>query len=605
MTEASASPAVSAAGAAPGAQPGADPAVYSKDYWDNVFEQVGRRPFVKFAIAVLALLYATAIYAPFIANDRPYYLEAVHQKEYERALKTTYAGTVGLLSRAKTTEAEFREKLSEDAKIRTYAESIALERDAFVRGIETLKASLPKDDHAELDELSALAMRIAEDGLAGRTEEATALGEQLKAAARELRTTHAVRASDAATAEGTAAPGKVLVAQKSWPLPESITSLEVFFAWLWLLLLTWPLWNPLINKFVLRRNRGAIRRWRRVKFAGVLGSSVVAAVVWGVTVGGSATFESADYKPTITSGELQVVEVVWAPFSMGFAETHLAEGFRPPTWRRNAQMEPDGFYKEGPRSLRNDETTGMSRTARPVEIRESEPELNSAFRHPLGTDSIGRDLLVRILYGGRISLAVGILSTVLLVFLGVVIGACAGFFGGWVDLLVSRLIEVFQSIPAFFLILTAVALIPAEVLHPIFAIVFIIALVRWTGVARLVRAEFLKLKEQEFVIAAQALGFKNTRVIFRHVLPNALGPVLVAAAFSVAAGILTESGISFLGLGIKLPIPSWGSLLNEGRGTSEYWWLNVFPGLLIFVTVFCYNVVGEGVRDALDPRRKV
>ena len=197
------------------------------------------------------------------------------------------------------------------------------------------------------------------------------------------------------------------------------------------------------------------------------------------------------------------------------------------------------------------------------------------------------------------------MSTALLVVIGVVVGSIAGYFGGRTDIAISRIIEVVQSFPAFFLILTAVAMIPEDKLHPIFAITFFIAIVRWTGVARLVRGEFLRLKEQDFVMASRALGFSSGRVIFKHVLPNALGPVLVAAAFSVAAGILTESAISFLGLGIQLPIPSWGSILNEARGQVEYWWVQIFPGVLIFLTVFCYNVVGEGVRDALDPRRKV
>jgi peptide/nickel transport system permease protein len=190
---------------------------------------------------------------------------------------------------------------------------------------------------------------------------------------------------------------------------------------------------------------------------------------------------------------------------------------------------------------------------------------------------------------------------VLLVAIGVLVGAVAGYAGGRVDLLLSRLIEIVQSIPAFFLILTVVALVPARELHPILAIVIVIALVRWTGVARLVRAELLRERELDFVAAARASGASASRILFRHLLPNAIAPVLVAATFAVAGGILTESAISFLGFGIRHPVPSWGSLLNESRA-AEYWWVQVFPGLLIFVTVFCYNVVGEGVRDALDPR---
>jgi peptide/nickel transport system permease protein len=237
-------------------------------------------------------------------------------------------------------------------------------------------------------------------------------------------------------------------------------------------------------------------------------------------------------------------------------------------------------------------------------VRYGEPARNSPWRHALGTDILGRDLLVRALHGGRISLAVGLVSTALLVLIGVVVGSLAGYFGGWVDVLLSRTIEVVQSIPAFFLILTAVALVPERELNPIFTIVIVIGLIRWTGVARLVRGEFLRLKEQEFVLAARALGLPHSRIIFRHVLPNALGPVLVAAAFAVASGILTESAISFLGFGVKHPIPSWGALLNESRA-AEQWWLQVFPGALIFLTVLSYNLVGEGFRDALDPRLKV
>ena len=210
---------------------------------------------------------------------------------------------------------------------------------------------------------------------------------------------------------------------------------------------------------------------------------------------------------------------------------------------------------------------------------------------------LGRDIFTRLIWGARISLAVGLVSTLLLVTIGTFFGSLAGYYGGWVDTVLSRIIEIVQCFPVFFLILIVVAFVGPSILN----IMLAIGLVRWTGVARLVRGEFIRLRGQEFVLASKALGVNDTRIIFRHVLPNALGPVLVAATFSVASGILTESALSFLGFGIQLPIPSWGSLLIESR-SAEHWWIQIFPGLLIFVTVMLYNLLGEGVRDALDPR---
>lgn len=578
----------------------AQTSVYSKDYWDNVFEQVGRRPMVKFAIAVLALLYASAIYAPLIANDRPYVLEATDYKGYEKAQKTLYAGAASLRVLVKNGEEKFLERLSEDATIRTYSGAMESERGSLIRNLDSMRAALADEHHARLDALQTKADEVIQLATGRDRDTALAAAEELKDEAKAIRKDY-VAVDPEKPDEG----GMTLSGQKSYPLFEATTAGEMFFYVLWFLVLTWPLWNRLINSLLLKSDKEAVRTWRKRKLFAALGLSFVSSLLWSVLVGGEMTHESADYKHRLTSGELVASNVVWPPVTMGFAETHAAECFRHPTWYSLSEIDDEGFYVRGPRAVRVDEATGVENTAKPVEIRTSEPERNSSLRHPLGTDSLGRDLFVRILYGGRISLAVGILSTVLLVFFGVVMGSLAGYFGGWVDIVISRIIEIFQSIPAFFLILSAVSMIPDEVIKPIFAIVFFMALVRWTGIARLVRAEFFRLKEQEFVIAAQALGFKNRRIIFGHVLPNALGPVLVAAAFSVAAGILTESAISFLGLGIKLPIPSWGSLLNEARGVAEYWWLQIFPGVLIFVTVFCYNIVGEGVRDALDPRRKV
>lgn len=219
--------------------------------------------------------------------------------------------------------------------------------------------------------------------------------------------------------------------------------------------------------------------------------------------------------------------------------------------------------------------------------------------HWLGTDSIGRDILCRMIWGGRVSLSVGIVAVGIYVVLGVVIGAAAGYFRGWTDLLISRLIEIVICFPSFFLILTIVAFVGPSMQN----IMIVIGLTGWTGIARLVRGEFLRLVDLEFVQAARALGYSSTRIIFRHILPNALAPVLVSATFGVAGAILTESGLSFLGVGITVPTPSWGSILASGRDAIfRAPWLIVTPGLAIFLTITSYNLVGEALRDATDPR---
>jgi peptide/nickel transport system permease protein len=277
---------------------------------------------------------------------------------------------------------------------------------------------------------------------------------------------------------------------------------------------------------------------------------------------------------------------------------------RPPTWRKSAALDEDGRYVHGDRAAGDTGETGPVAAANPVKVYAGEPARNSGLRHLAGTDESGRDFFTRMLWGGRVSLAVGILSAFLLTVIGVVAGSLAGYFGGWIDIVIMRVIEILQAIPAFFLILLTMAFTDPKVVPPIIAIVVVIALIRWTGVARLVRGEFLRLREQEFVLAARALGFSSRRTMFRHVLPNAMSPVLVSAAFAVAAGILTESAVSFLGFGISEPASSWGALVNENKN-PEYWWVQVFPGVLIFLTVTCYNLVGDAVRDALDPKMKV
>ena len=222
--------------------------------------------------------------------------------------------------------------------------------------------------------------------------------------------------------------------------------------------------------------------------------------------------------------------------------------------------------------------------------------------HWLGTDQIGRDVLSRMLYGARISMAVGFVSVGIAVVVGTLIGSVAAYYGGRVDELLMRFVDLMLNFPRLFLLLTLIALLRPS----IWIIMAVIGLTGWMGLARLVRSEILSLKEREFVLSARALGAMDRRIMFRHILPNALVPVLVSATLGVAGAILAESGLSFLGLGVQPPTPSWGNILNEGRANIEIaWWLSVFPGMAILVTVLAYNLLGEGLRDALDPRLRL
>jgi len=234
--------------------------------------------------------------------------------------------------------------------------------------------------------------------------------------------------------------------------------------------------------------------------------------------------------------------------------------------------------------------------------------------HPMGTDSLGRDMLTRLLYGGRISLTIGLLATTLGITIGTTIGAFAGFYGGNADNVLMRITDLFLTLPRLFMLIIMTLLLRTldapgmDLLRAnggVGGIILILGILSWTGTSRLVRGQFLGLKEKEFVEAARTLGISNARIVFRHVLPNTATPVIVAATLLVAGTIIAESGLSYLGFGVQQPTPTWGNMLNSAQSEMlrGNWWMAVFPGLMIFFTVISINYIGDGLRDALDPRK--
>ena len=242
----------------------------------------------------------------------------------------------------------------------------------------------------------------------------------------------------------------------------------------------------------------------------------------------------------------------------------------------------------------------------PIPYRPSSYDLTAVLeppshKHILGTDGDGRDLAAQLIWGTRISLSVGLVAVGISVIIGIILGLLSGFYGGWIDMVVSRLIEVMMCFPTFFLILVVLAFVGPS----IYNVMIVIGVTGWTGIARLIRGECLRHRSKQFVLAAVVSGASDCRVMWRHILPNSIAPVLVSASFGVAAAILFEASLSFLGFGVPPSVPSWGSMLSQAQQFMDIaWWLTLIPGFAIFATITAYNLVGEALRDAVDPNMK-
>jgi ABC-type dipeptide/oligopeptide/nickel transport system permease subunit len=329
-------------------------------------------------------------------------------------------------------------------------------------------------------------------------------------------------------------------------------------------LVIFPVWLGLaVLLYRLQGAGGVPARTRVLRVTGLFFILLAAAVPFFLVVRPSDRYFARDFKRDQVQGR---GDGVYTLVPYGPMEQDIDIIFQPPMFRKTGEIQR---YRDGQ-------------------------------AHVLGTDDSGRDVFTRILYGTRISMTIGVVAVSIYVTIGIILGSAAGYFGGMVDILISRLIEIVLLFPSLFLILTIVALIGPS----IYVIMVVIGFTGWPTIARLTRGEFLRQRSIDYVAAARSLGAGDSRVMFRHILPNALSPAFVAIPFGIVGAIITEATLSVLGFGVRPPAPSWGSILLIATSNYEKWWLTVFAGLSIFVTVTVFNVVGNGLRDAMDPRLK-
>jgi len=556
----------------------------SQSFWAIARRQFLRNRLAVGGLVIVLLLATVAVWCPLLATDQPYYIRTVFQEEYENA----YYSSLDLLRRLERFErdgpaagesvADARQngRLLAD-RLRDLESSLAGEAQETVEGVR-------QEARKRIDGLGrsgggagagAGTGAVKEHGQIGRSDVRDSSGElshegtgerihnQTGDLSREEHKDQNERAAEArderaagtaweqwrAVLESRAAPGVVTLAPKTlYPAVRSLGAIEVFF---------FVFWAAAVVVWVSGTWRRGARRILAILFV----PAAVVAVAWRIA--NPPVIDTTDYRQLIEHPEAPAT-YFRAPVAYGENENLTREANQAPTWILAVDKRVEGQHL-----------------------------------HVLGTDPSGRDVLARMIYGTRISMLIGIVAVSIFVTIGIVVGAVAGYFGGWVDIGVSRIIEIVICFPTLFLLLILLAYIRPN----IYTIMAALGLISWTGVARLERGEFLRLVNQDFVQAVRALGGGSLRIIFRHVLPNALGPVLVSASFGIAGSILAESTLSFLGFGVPPDQASWGGLLKIGNeNIQELWWLVLFPGVALFTTVTCFNLVGEGVRDATDPR---
>lgn len=582
-----------------------EPAVYGKSYWEIVVHAFRKNRSARAALWVSTVMIAIASLTPLLANDRPYYFKGTLPGEYRKSFNAATRGAalsiLSLPGRLRAEDAKFADNscslneyykyVTEDEarvsyesldKLRKRAEGMPEIRGAWISRDVPMSEVLPLLAPAERPPIEAALARIRRDlpalyarrlddnlttihrkleELADQTgiDHVATLEKQVRDAVGDkyLETKGERRAAIQAAVDAVKAaydPDKaVLVERWRFPLFSSLDGLDVFF--IVLVLVGGVAFGPL-TWLRLKRIAPIERRWVLTWLVAAV-PAVVGSLVW--TAIRDTKFETTSYKRGVEDKSIVLNAAAWPPIKYRYDE---------------------------------------------VPEDQSERLVAPSWKHPFGTDFMGRDLLSRMLWGSRISLSIGFAATLIAVFIGVVLGALAGFFGGWLDMGLSRFIEIMICFPRFFIILAVVAFLPPN----IFYVMLALGIFGWMGIARLQRGEFLRLRHLDFVTAARALGGTDNRVMFRHLLPNGLAPVLVAASFGIASAMLTESALSFLGLGVQEPATSWGQILYTGRSEvlqgMKNWWSFTIPGAAIFIAVTCYNLVGDGIRDAVDPRLK-